>query len=217
MAKEIRDEFRMMFADLEARLEEREDGEGSDLSLVGYASTFDERYEVWDFDEVVRRGAFKKSIESDDIRALWNHQSGVVLGRTKSGTLKLNEDSRGLRVRIDLPDTQSARELHTSVKRGDVDQMSFGFCTIEDRWTRPKDKKEPVLRELLEVQIFEVSPVTFPANAGTSIQARGDCPSEVRSTYEEHRWKEPTPPPEEDRSDLEILEAKMESLECRQR
>jgi len=228
-SQELRREFRMMIADLEARRYKKkkdrdgEEEEVEELRLEGYASTFDEKYEVWDFDEVVRKGAFKRTLREDDIRALWNHRSDIVLGRNKAGTLDLSEDSKGLRVRIHLPDTQQARDLYTSVERGDVDQMSFGFQCREEKWKKAEKKGERPLRELLDVRMLEVSPVTFPANDGTSIAARGECPAEVRSAYEENRWEDPEapegppappeqPPGPEDRADLDALEARMEAL-----
>ena len=109
---------------------------------------------------------------SDDIRALWNHDTNLPLGRTKAGTLRLDVDSHGLRVEIDPPDTQAGRDAVESIKRGDVDQMSFAFDVLEDEWDQ--DDQQQLIRTLRKVKLYEVSPVTFPAYTGTSVSARAD-------------------------------------------
>lgn len=137
--------------------------------LAGYAAVFDSMSEeMWGFREVIRPGAFAKSL-GGDVRALFNHNPDLILGRTKSKTLTLREDQRGLYIEILPPDTGFARDLMVSVARGDVDQMSFGFRTVKDSW---KDENGKVTRELLEVDVFDVSPVTFPAYAETEIAVR---------------------------------------------
>jgi HK97 family phage prohead protease len=108
-------------------------------------------------------------VKQDDVRALWNHNSDYVLGRNVSGTLALDEDEHGLRVAITPPDTQWARDLLVSMKRGDVDQMSFGFMTREDAWGQGDDG---LTRELIDVDLFDVSVVTYPAYPQTSAEAR---------------------------------------------
>lgn len=156
----------------------RADEDGKSLRISGHAAVFNKKSDViFGFREIVLPGAFKKTIKEADIRALWNHDPNIVLGRNKAGTLRLKEDDRGLKTDIDLPDTQPARDLYQSIKRGDVDQMSFGFRTITDKW-RTEDKI--TIRELVEVELFDVSPVTFPAYPDTDINAR----AEVRSYYE---------------------------------
>lgn len=121
------------------------------------------------FREKIRPGAFSKTIKEADVRALWNHNDGFVLGRNKAGTLELSEDEKGLAVKIYPPDTTWANDLRESIKRGDVNQMSFGFRCIKDNWT--EDEFGPI-RELIEVQLFDVSPVTFPAYPQTDVSAR---------------------------------------------
>lgn len=156
-----------------------EQGDDKSLRISGHAAVFNKKSEpIFGFREIVLPGAFKKTIKDADVRALWNHDPNFVLGRNKSGTLRLKEDDVGLRTDIDLPDTQFARDLYTSIKRGDVDQMSFGFRTITDKW-RTQDKE--TIRELAEVELFDVSPVTFPAYPQTDIAAR----AEIRSYYEQ--------------------------------
>jgi len=153
--------------------------DGKNLRISGHAAVFNKKSEViYGFREIVLPGAFKKTIGEADIRALWNHDPNFVLGRNKAGTLRLKEDDRGLKTDIDLPETQFARDLYQSIKRGDVDQMSFGFRTVTDRW-RTEDKE--AVRELVEVELFDVSPVTYPAYPQTDINAR----AEIRSYYEQ--------------------------------
>lgn len=150
----------------------REEGENTLSVIEGYAAVFDQFSELLgDFREVIRPGAFKKSIENGaDVRALWNHDPNFVLGRTKNGTLFLEEDEKGLKVRIIPPNTTWARDLVESIRRGDVDQMSFGFKVVRENWIPGEDGG--VIRELLEVDLFDVSPVTFPAYPTTSVAVR---------------------------------------------
>ena len=148
-------------------IEMRADGDAT--KLTGYAAVFNELSQVifGMFRERIERGAFAGTL-SDDIRALWNHDTGLPLGRTKAGTLKLDEDAHGLRVEI----TQAGRDAVESIKRGDVDQMSFGFDVLEDSWD--KDADGMVIRTLRKIKLYEVSPVVFPAYPQTSISARAD-------------------------------------------
>lgn len=143
------------------------------LTLRGHAAVFDKlSVPMFDFREVIRKGAFAESLAQDDIRSLWNHNSDMVLGRNKSGTLRLSEGDKGLQVEVDLPDTQAGRDAKVSVERGDVSQMSFGFRTKVggDRWFEESGEAR---RELLNVQLFEVSPVAFPAYPDTDVSIKG--------------------------------------------
>jgi uncharacterized protein len=145
--------------------------EGEPAKITGYAAVFDKMSEVmWGFREVIRPGAFTNTLKTADVRALWQHDTASPLGRNKNGTLELEEDALGLRISITPPDTQWGRDAVTSIDRGDVDQMSFGFMTLNDKWS--KDENGFDLRELLEVELYEVSPVTFPAYPDTSVAVR---------------------------------------------
>jgi len=138
--------------------------------IEGYAAVFGQYSQnLGYFKEIIRKGAFLDSIEKDDIRALWNHDSNYVLGRNKSGTLKLEEDERGLKIQITVPDTQWANDMVTSIKRGDVDQMSFAFETLSDEWRKENGEN---VRELIKARLIDVSPVTYPAYLKTSVSAR---------------------------------------------
>lgn len=152
-------------------VETRDDGT---QMLVGYAAVFDVETDLGWFREVVRPGAFKRALsDGADVRALWNHDSGVVLGRTKSGTLTLKEDKKGLRYEVELPDTQAAKDAATVIRRGDVSGSSFGFTVAPrgDRW-QTIDDEGTQLRELIDLDPFDVSPVTYPAYADTTVAMR---------------------------------------------
>lgn len=139
--------------------------------ITGHAAMFNKLSEpLPGFREKIAPGAFAKSIKADDIRALFNHDANYVLGRNKAGTLRLTEDDQGLAIEIDPPDTQWARDLQESIRRGDISQMSFGFVVISDAWQQNKGKE--AVRTLQEVKLFDVSPVTYPAYPQTSVKVR---------------------------------------------
>ncbi len=145
-------------------------------SISGYAAVFNAPSETLSdpfgstWIEHIKRGAFSKTLQERDIRALVNHDPNYVLGRNKSGTLELTENRKGLQVSITPPDTQWARDLLTSMKRGDVSQMSFAFSVVHDKWTEGDNRI--MSRELQEVQLYDVSVVTFPAYPQTSAVVR---------------------------------------------
>lgn len=150
--------------------------EGGDAPVItGYAAVFNELSDnLGGFYERIEPGAFARSLESADVLALWNHDLNYPLGRTRSGTLSLSEDETGLAFEIQPPDTQYARDLLVSMGRGDIDQMSFGFTAIRDRWDQLGDQ---VVRTLLEVKLWDVSPVTMPAYPQTSASVRSKLES----------------------------------------
>jgi HK97 family phage prohead protease len=113
------------------------------------------------FRERIQPGAFKRTLQQGaDVRALLNHDPNFVLGRTRSGTLRLLEDKLGLAYEVTPPDTQWARDLMVSMRRGDISQSSFQFRAIKDRWSQ---ENGTLVRDVLEAQLFDVSVVTFPA------------------------------------------------------
>lgn len=139
--------------------------------IRGYAALYDVETDLGYCREVIRPGAFTAALKRDDVRALFNHDPSFVLGRTKSGTLLLDEDARGLPVVIVPPDATWARDLIASMQRGDVNQMSFAFSVNEETWLKEREYETP-LRELLDVTLYDVSVVTFPAYPETSAQVR---------------------------------------------
>lgn len=159
--------------------------EDGTLYIEGYFSVFNSPYEIWaGATETVAKGAFSETL-GGDIRALINHDSTLVLGRTTAGTLELREDDIGLwgRIRIN-PNDSDAMNLYTRVQRGDVNQCSFGFDIIEEETEYLPD--DTVHWTLLRVKLYEVSVVTFPAYEDTAVVARQ---REVAAAKLE-RWKD---------------------------
>ena len=156
----------------------RAEDEGN--KIVGYAAVFNSTTDLGYFEERIKPGAFGRAIkEQQDVRALWNHDANFVLGRTKSGTLRLTEDNVGLQIEIDPPNTQSARDLVESIRRGDVDQMSFAFIAVKESWTERQGLLP--LRELEDLDLFDVSPVTYPAYEATTVGMRS-----AESVFNDH-------------------------------
>lgn len=147
----------------------REDGEN--LAIEGYFAVFDSVYEIAPgMSESIAPGAFDNTL-SGDIRALINHDTTLVLGRTKANTLQLKADNHGLWGHIDInPKDVDAMNLYTRVQRGDVDQCSFGFNIVNEETDFREDGS--VHWTIREVELFEVSPCTFPAYEETNIAAR---------------------------------------------
>jgi len=140
----------------------RSENEEQNTSIEGYAAVFNSKTRIGScFDEVIEPGAFSRSLsENGDVRALFNHDWNNVLGRTKSGTLTLKEDDKGLNFNVELPNTSVARDLSESMARGDINQCSFGFFVTDEEWDY---SVEPALRTIKEVELFEISVVSIPA------------------------------------------------------
>jgi uncharacterized protein len=160
------------YTNLELRaIDDSEDG----WTVSGYAAVFDSPSEPLPWTEYVRRGAFKKTInDGADVRLLIDH-TGVPLARTKSGTLSLREDDKGLfmEARLD-PNNPDAVKMRSALMRGDVTQMSFAFETIKDAWNGNRS-----VRELKEVRLHDVSLVTYPAYEETSAEIRNNQSNET--------------------------------------
>jgi len=203
MAPERRDadpagiERRVIALPDDLRAEARAEGEPA-RRIIGHAAAFDRWTTLYEGDslvwrEVVRPGAFRRAIaERQDVRALFNHDSNYVLGRTASGTLQLSEDAVGLLSDTDPPDTQTIRDLVLApIARRDITQMSFAFTvrrgpevtTTRDGVTVLENGGERITRrfdgprmyedrELLDVDLFDVSPVTYPAYENTDVALR---------------------------------------------
>lgn len=130
-----------------------------------------------EFTETIRPGAFRNALaEGQDVRALFNHDSNMLLGRTKSGTLRLSEDATGLRFEVDPPDSDVADLVVQAISRGDLDGCSFGFMVRDGGsvWTivEGPDGDEQYNRELTDLDIYDVGPVTYPAYQDTSVAVR---------------------------------------------
>ena len=148
----------------------RAEADDAENVIEGYFALYEQETELFpNTYEIISRGAFDNTIKND-VRALWNHNTQYVLGRSKNGSLQLRADEKGLFGTIKLPKTQYAEDLYELVKRGDIDQCSFGFNILDEdleelsnggyRW-RMKD-----------VDLHEISVVTFPAYENTTVQAR---------------------------------------------
>ena len=144
--------------------------EVGDMYISGYFSVFNSNYEIWDgATESIAETAFEGAL-SDDIRCLIDHETRLVLGRTKANTLTLKTDSRGLWGEVKInPNDQDAVNLYERVKRGDVDQCSFGFDIHDEEF---EDRGDSVHWTIKKVKLYEVSVVTFPAYKDTSVSAR---------------------------------------------
>jgi HK97 family phage prohead protease len=159
-------EYRTYAANIELRTEDGQEKR----KIRGHAAVFNELGGNPDmFLEQIAPGAFAESIGKDDVRALWNHNPDYVLGRNISGTLTLSEDDKGLAIEVDPPDTQWARDLMHSIDRGDISQMSFGFRVLDQSW-EVRDGVD--VRTLNKVELWDVSPVTFPFYEGTDVALR---------------------------------------------
>lgn len=155
----------------ELRADKTDDGK---QYLSGYAATFNVLSEdLWGMRERVMPGAFARALtEKQDVRHLKNHDPNLVLGRTVAGTLELSEDTKGLKFRTLLPNTTYAMDLAESVRRGDIDECSFGFTAVRTVWIEEPDPNDPerqrTIRELHDVDLFDISTVTYPAYPNTS-------------------------------------------------
>lgn len=175
---------RRCFALDSLQVETREDGK---RIMRGHAAVFNQLSEdLGGFREQISPGAFADAIKTDDVRALFNHNPDFVLGRNLAKTLRLTEDSRGLAIEIDPPDTQVARDLMVSMERGDITQMSFGFSVRPNGHTWANDDEGRRIRTLTKLRLFDVSPVTYPAYPQTDVA--------LRSLAEWNRAHEVAPP-----------------------
>lgn len=180
---------------LQTELKTRAEPDGQDMYIEGYFAVFNRQTELWPgaYEEVAP-GAFDETL-GNDIRALINHDTTLVLGRNKAGTLELKADSYGLWGRVKInPNDSDAVNLYERVKRGDVDQCSFGFNILEEITDWRDDGT--VKWTLTKIDLHEVSVCTFPAYEDTGVQAR-------KAEVEQHRQR--------------LLEAKKNKLRERMR
>lgn len=154
-------------------IELRAAGDRKSPRLVGYAAVFNApSQDLGGFTEIVLPGAFARTLKAGrDPLALVQHMPQLVLGRRSAGTLRLQEDQRGLAFEIDVPETTAARDLLVSVERGDVGGASFAFSTPKggDRWSMRAGK---VVRELVDVDLHEITITARPAYLDTSVARR---------------------------------------------
>lgn len=181
--------------------------------IIGYAAKFDTlSEEMWGFREKIDKGAFVDALKDSDVRALFNHDPNIVLGRNKAGTLVLTEDDIGLRYEITPPDTQTARELVESIRRGDISQSSFAFAMRNggvEEWQELPDGK--AIRTIKKVaRLFDVSPVTYPAYPDTESGVRSA--EQVFKEYQAGKREKDNPEPET-APDFSLERARLDLLE----
>ena len=161
--------------------------DGAGVKIVGHAAVFDQLSDdLGGFREKVQKGAFAETIKNDDIVALWAHDAKLVMGRRRAGTLKLSEDRDGLAFEVDMPDSEQGRGWLETIRRGDVDQASFRFMTLEDSW---ETQGSQAVRTLIKVQLVDVSPVAIAAYPQTDVGVRSSRAAPVpryRGSAEEH-------------------------------
>lgn len=139
-------------------------------TLSGYAAVFDSPTRIGDFQEVIKKGAFTRSLtslEAPKIKAIYEHDTSQLLGRLGSKTLRLWEDQRGLCFELDLPNTTLGNDVAELVKRGDLAGCSFGFIVRSENWTDTR-------RELLDVDLYEITLTSDPAYEATSVDIRSN-------------------------------------------
>lgn len=174
-------------ANLTLEVERRNDDDEAPV-LIGHAAVFNSRSEdMGGFVEIIEPGAFARSLDAD-IRALFNHDTNFVLGRTTSQTLTLREDGKGLRVEIMPPNNALMRDLVMApIERGDINQMSFGFRVRAGGSRFEEEEDGTIVRFLNDLELFEVSPVTFPAYPETDVAVR-EFRDFVRAKQEERKF-----------------------------
>ena len=176
-------------------IEFRQDESGG-TTITGMGAVFYEQgergteFELWPgVVERIMPGAFSGSMDrGDDVRGLFNHDPSAILGRTSSGTMRLEQGAAGLRYSIDMPDTQVGRDVLESVKRGDLSGSSFSFLVANEEWKKDGDIE---VREITGVELFDTGPVTFPAYVATNVQARSKL-IDIATVQAYNDWRQTT-------------------------
>ena len=163
--------------------------EGESRTVVGMAALYNSETDLGWFRERIEPGAFDEAIGRSDVRALFNHDANHLLARTKSGTLELRVTDQGLEYEFDLPNTTTGNDMLEMMQRGDLDQSSFAFTVRKQRWEEEKDNEDNWIytRVIEEIdQLFDVSPVTYPAYKDTTVALR---------SFEQHKLQNKPPKP----------------------
>lgn len=183
--------------------------EGESKKIVGYAAKFNSlSEEMWGFREQIAPGAFTEALKKSDVRALFNHDPNYVLGRQSAGTVSLTEDDVGLHYEIDPPDTQWARDIVSSIERGDIAESSFAFSMSGgvEEWD---DSATPAIRTIKSVgNLYDVSPVTYPAYPEATTGVRSH-----KEIFDEHQNERTEESQEEESPDYEIMKARLDLAE----
>ena len=183
--------------------------EGEAEKIIGYASKFNNlSEEMWGFREQIAPGAFTEALKKSDVRALFNHDPNYVLGRQSAGTLQLKEDDVGLFYEIIPPDTNWARDIVSSIKRGDIKESSFAFSMSGgvEEWD---DSASPAIRTIRSVgELYDISPVTYPAYPSATSGVRS-----LEDIYKEHKNERTEESQEEESPDYGIMKARLDLAE----
>lgn len=157
--------------------------------------TESEIFEDWWGDEWVEElasGVFSESLKNRDVVGLWSHDTGQVLGSTKSGTLRLEDSEERLSFELDLPNTTAGSDAWESIRRGDVDGVSFGMVVNKDKWgNEERDDGKIYKRTILDAELYEISPVAFPAYPANEVSCRslGEYKEELKEVREREHTK----------------------------
>jgi len=164
---------------IERRFAKRSDVRAQKGHIDGHAAVFNQEFVLWEDSrervvEIVKPGAFQRALdEQQDVRALFNHDPNNLLGRTTSGTLELEEDQTGLFFDCAMPKTQIGRSVYAMIDRRDVSGCSFAFTVRKEHTAETKKNGKLVRRrEIQDVDLYDVGPVTYPAYVGTDVNAR---------------------------------------------
>lgn len=164
-----------------------QDGDEKSYIVEGYATTFDDPYELYPgYFEVIDRNALRDA-DMSDVIAQYNHD-GMVLARMSNNTLAVMEDDHGIFCRMDLGGTQQGRDLHEAIKNGLVTQMSWGFSVAEDGWEYDPETRTSTITKVAKV--YDVSAVSIPANDGTEIKARSYLDGVIEAEHRESVQRE---------------------------
>ena len=208
-------------ADLEKRylnVEVRSESDDS-RTVRGYAAVYNQETVIGDyFREKIASGAFARSLSENDIRACWNHNMDLPIGRSTNGSLRLREDDRGLAFELDLPDTNTGRDAYELIRTGVVSGVSFGFSVRKETWEQGENG-ELSLRILEDVDLYEISPCTFPAYEQTNVVARS---VQEALKQKEIEWAYNNKPEDdelekEDTSELDEIKRQLELVETKNR
>ncbi len=196
------EELRKQYGDnVELRTSEVRAAGDDSLVIEGYAANFDTETDLGYFRETIARGAFDDVLE-DDVRLLLNHE-GAPMARTTNGTLELSVDENGLKYRAALADTQDGRDLYKLIKRGDISQSSFAFTITDEQWS--EDRSTRTVQRM--GKLLDVSPVTYPAYATTTVSARN-----MATAKEEAEELKPTQETPEVRQEPETIKTEVRNL-----
>lgn len=181
---------------LQMKLEIRETGEEEDVRTISgaikYNTESEEMRDYWGdtFVEEIAEGAFDESLKVRDVVGLWSHDTSQVLGNTKSGTLRIQNDKKELRFELDIPATSVGNDAWELIKRGDVDGVSFGMRVTKNKWSSEERENGKIYkRTILNAELYEISPVAFPAYPANEVSVRSldDFKAEEKRAANEYR------------------------------